>query len=74
MTRAPWSAAQMIPFATFDATPPPFASRTRTGRMLDAGRAAGDADAVVDVGGDDAGDVGAVTVRVDATVAARRST
>ena len=70
ITRAPWSAAQMIPFATFDATPPPFASRTRTGRMRTPGAAPAMPSALLTWRGDDAGDVGAVTVRVDATVAA----
>ncbi len=39
MTRAPWSAAQTIPAATFDDTPLPFASSTRTGRMRTLGAA-----------------------------------
>jgi hypothetical protein len=39
ITRAPWSVAQMIPLATFDAAPPPFLSSTRTGRIFTSGAA-----------------------------------
>ena len=57
-----------MPLATFDATPPPFASSTRTGRMRTSGAAPAIPTRVVDVRSDDAGNVRAVTVGVDAPV------
>ena len=68
MTRAPWSAAQMIPAATFDDTPLPVASSTRTGRMWTPGAAPAMPTAVVHPRRDDPRDMRSVTVRVVAPV------
>ncbi len=71
ITRAPWSVAQMIPLATFGRDAAAVRVEHAHRKDLHVGRGAGDAERVVHVRGDDARDVGAVTVGVDATVAAR---